>query len=298
MRGLANNHVAFLDLVQEANEHRSLIEAPIVAETVLVQIGLQIVTANIVINALDSVLDQTPESFDGLSMGITSHIDFLAVANAPMVVIVRRSGEAVIRRIIIGKNQIGWQDVLFNQPMQRALSDIGCNECANAPLALDESDHGRFSFLVRRASAALHSLATAKVHFINLDGLLASAQLRRVLRFVQHGANLLEHAPRSFIGNARLALDLFCRNSATSRGHQIHRVEPRCKGRGRLVKDGASRGMNMVAAVFAAIRRSARCAVMLGHGLALLAVNAVRVEIVLEPFEASGIIGKLCLEGF
>jgi hypothetical protein len=36
---------------------------------------------------------------------------------------------------------------------------------------------------------------------------------------------------------------------------------------------------------------------MFGHRLAVLAVNAIGVEMVLEPFEAGRVIGELCLEG-
>jgi hypothetical protein len=35
-----------------------------------------------------------------------------------------------------------------------------------------------------------------------------------------------------------------------------------------------------------------------GHRLAVLAKDAIGIEIVLEPFEAGHVIGKLCLEGF
>jgi hypothetical protein len=56
--------------------------------------------------------------------------------------------------------------------------------------------------------------------------------------------------------------------------------------------------MHMVAAMIAAVRRTALNAVMFGHRLAVLAVNAIGIQMVLEPFETGRIIGKLRLEGF
>jgi hypothetical protein len=53
----------------------------------------------------------------------------------------------------------------------------------------------------------------------------------------------------------------------------------------------------MVAAMLAAVGRTARYTVMLRDLLAVLAKDAVWIETVLEPFEAGGVIGKLCLEG-
>src|ERR1022692_485899 len=99
--------------MQEAEKHRLRVEAAIVTKAVFIQVGLQVMAANIVIGALDPVLDQRPESFNGLRMNVASNIDFLAMANAAMVVIVRGSGESVIRRIVIGENEIRWQKVLL-----------------------------------------------------------------------------------------------------------------------------------------------------------------------------------------
>ena len=58
-------------------------------------------TTYIVIHALNSVFHERPEAFDGLRMNIASNVYFLAVPNAPMVVVMRGSGESVIDRIII-----------------------------------------------------------------------------------------------------------------------------------------------------------------------------------------------------
>ena len=284
--------------MQEASKHRLFIESAIVPEAVFVQVSLQVVTANVVIYALDSVLDQRPKPFDGLRMNVASNIDFLAVPDAAMVVVVWGSGQSIVSRIVIRKNEIRWQDMLFNQAMQSVLLDIGSYECANAALALDNSDHWRLSFLVRCASSALHSLLTAKIHFVNLYGLLAATEFRSVLGFVQHGANLLEHPPCGFVGNARFPLNLFRGYAATGLRHEVDGIKPSGERSRRLVEDRASGRVNVMAAMVARVGRTAHNAMVLGYGFALLAIDAIRVEAIAKPFKASCVIRELALEVF
>ena len=295
---LPHNHSALFDLVQKASEHRLFVESSIVAETILVQIGLQIVTAHVVIHAPNSAFHQRPESFDGLRVNVASNVDFLGVLNAAMIVIVRSSGKSVIGRILIGEHKVGWQNVFFNQSMQGALGHIGRNECADIALALDKSNYRSFCFLVCCARTALHSLATAKIHLIHFDGLLAAAKFRRVLGFIEHGANLLKHAPRGFVRNARLALDLFCGNAATGRGHKVDRIKPSRERSGRLVKDRARSRVNVVAAMIARVGRTALDAVMFGDRFACLAIDTFRVEAIAKPLKAGGIVRELFLKVF
>src|SRR5271156_937175 len=102
--------------MQEAEKHRRFVEAAIVAKAVFVQVGLQVVTANGMIDTLDPVLYERPKSFDGLGMNVASNVNFLAMTNPAVIVVVRRSPEAVIDHIVISENQIRWQDMFFNQP--------------------------------------------------------------------------------------------------------------------------------------------------------------------------------------
>ena len=255
-------------------------------------------TANVVIDTLDSVLHKRPETFDGLRVNVASNVDFLAVSNAPMVVVVLRASKSVVRGIVVSENKVGGQNVLFNQAVQGVLFRIGSDECADAALALNESDDRSLCFLVRRGWATLHSLLSTKVHFIHFDRLLTSAQLRRVLCFVQHGTNLLKHAPCRLVSHSRLALNLFRADSATGRSHQVHGIEPSGERSGRFVKDRIGGRVNVVAAMIARIGRARLHAMMLGNRFARLAVNAFRVKAVLEPFQTGGVVRELLLEVF
>ena len=119
-------------------------------------------------------------------------------------------------------------------------------------------------------------------HFVDLNA-GATLAAKWVFVVVQHGANLLEHAPRGFVRYSRFALDLLGGDSAAGRGHEVHRIEPRRERRGRLVEDGVRRGVNVIAAMLARIGRTALEAIMLCDFLAVLAVDAVGIQAVLEP---------------
>jgi hypothetical protein len=51
-----------------------------------------------------------------------------------------------------------------------------------------------------------------------------------------------------------------------------------------------------MAAVVTTVGRAARYAVMLGHPVAFLAKDAIRIEVTLEPLEAGRIVRKLAVE--
>ena len=63
-------------------------------------------------------------------------------------------------------------------------------------------------------------------------------------------------------------------------------MEPRLKRRRRLVKDRSGSWMDMMTAVIAGVRRATGNAVMHRDLLAEFAVNAIRVKVLAEPFQA------------
>ena len=108
----------------------------------------------------------------------------------------------------------------------------------------------------------------ADVSFVYLNRW--SLQLQIALR--EQRANLLEHAPRGFVGDASLALNLLCGDSATSRTHEIHRVEPSLERSSGLLEDGPSERVDMIAAMVAGVCGAIAYAVMLALHLALRAL--------------------------
>jgi hypothetical protein len=287
----AHNHIALLDLMQKASKHGLYIEAPIVPEAVLVQVGLQIVTANVVVNAPNPGLDQKPEPFDGVRVNVPVNVDLLTVID-PLVRIAACS-ESVVRRIVIREDHSAGQYVFLDQPAQRIGFNISGDEGPDLSLALDHADHG--SFL---GSTSPRSYAPAAiVRFVHFD--LATESANRSTLFIgQHGANLLEHAPRRLIRHARLALNLFRGDAATGLRHQVDGIEPSSERSGRLVEDRASGWVNVMAATVARVRRTAHDAMMLSHRFALFAVDAFRIQTIAKPFKAGCIVWELALEVF
>jgi len=152
---------------------------------------------------------------------------------------------------------------------------------ANPSLAFHNSDNRRFGIVVTPPNAPNSvsvSALSPDVSFVDFYR-LAALTAQRVFVVVQHRANLLKHAPCGLVRYACLALDLLCGDSATSRSHQIYRIEPSRQRSRRLVKDRVGGWVNVVAAVVTRIRRAALYAVMLRDLFAVLAVDSVGVQI-------------------
>jgi len=116
--------------------------------------------------------------------------------------------------------------------------------------------------------------------------------------FVEQCADLLEHAPSRFVGNASLALDLLYGDPAARRGHEVDGMEPSLERRAGLVEDRSGGRVDVMAALIARVRPAAHRAVMLGHALAKLAKDAIWVQIISEPFEARSVVREHIFEVF
>ncbi len=64
------------------------------------------------------------------------------------------------------------------------------------------------------------------------------------------------------------------------------------------MEDRASGRMNVVTAIIARVGRATRHSVMFGHAVALLAKDAIWIEVTLEPLQTGCVIGKLAVEIF
>lgn len=84
----------------------------IVTESVLMQVTLQVLWANAVINASDTILDQRPETVDCLSMDITHYVDVHRMKDTVMFI------PQLCKRVVnLGARQCGWW-FPFQQPAQ------------------------------------------------------------------------------------------------------------------------------------------------------------------------------------
>ena len=103
----------------------------------------------------------------------------------------------------------------------------------------------------------------AHVHFAGFD---FPCQIANVL--FKQSTNLFEHAIGGFVGNAKLPLKLFGRDTASGACDQVHRVEPEMKRRGRFMKNRSRSRVQMMAARGACPRLPLLC-----HRIALEGPN-------------------------
>lgn len=269
----------------------------VVAESVFVQVGLQHLGADAVVDPANSSFHQAPKSFDSLSVNVSGDIDFRAVTDALVDVAV--FFQSIIRNVIVGENGAARKDIFLRQSVKgftlRVVS-YASDHAARAlrSAALDHSDDGYLMALERWPSlSALSPSLSAVVHLIHLHR--RALQLHIALR--KQRANLPENAPRGFVGNASLALNLLGGNSTPGRAHEIHRVKPSLERSSGLLKDGSREGVNLGTAMVAAISGAALDSVVLALHATLRALShAPRPALLRDVLKAGVIVRKLFVE--
>jgi hypothetical protein len=109
--------------------------------------------------------------------------------------------------------------------------------------------------------------------------------------------NLLEHAPRGFVGHRSFALDLFCGDSATGGTHLVHRMKPLLQRSARFLEDGPSQRVEMPATPITRKRRAPANAMVFCFLFAFLATrDSARPALLEDVHEACIIRGELTHE--
>ncbi len=251
--------------------------------------------ANTMIDSANSVLCRTPEAFNGVDVRIARDKDFSRVID-PLVLIAHRL-QRIVRNIFIGKHRAMRHCPFDDVRHQCCALSVGNDLRDDPSFAFDYAENGSLTSPASPEMLALTRMlvlfeATIKA-FIHLD---FAGQLWTVVTFVQHRANLLEDAPRGFVGDAKLTLQLLGANAASRGSHQIHRIEPELERCRRVLKDCTAHWMLVASAKLTAIG-PARCgAMMLGYLFALWAEDPVGIEPFNQLFKARGIIWVLALE--
>lgn len=285
------------NLLQNPLKQQIPLISTVVPEGVFVQVGLQILRADAVIDAADSTLHKTPESFNRLGVNISRNIDSLAMPDAAMDVALRF--QSVVSRKIIGEHGARWKDIFLRQTVKSLLGRIrrhASHYAANTSIGAT-FDHANDRNLVRafrRPSASSDSLSlSAVVHLIHLNR--RALQLQTVLG--QETPNLAEHAPRCFVGDASLPLNLLCGDTATGRAHEIHCVKPSLKRSSGLLEYGPCQWIDVIPAMVASVGCTASNAVMLAFDAALRALsNTIRPALLFDVFKARIIVRELAVK--
>src|SRR5579872_1143846 len=144
------------------------------------------------------------------------------------------------------------QDEFMGKILQGFLAGIfynASNNPASARRALHNASNYSFFTAIQPfwCPALIAAWPTSDVNLIHLHR--RSLQLH--VRFGQQRTKLLKHSPSSFVGDSGFALDLFSRNSAARRSHQVHSVIPETQRRGALLENRASHRRDLRTAVVA-----------------------------------------------
>src|SRR5579885_2627402 len=285
------------NLLQNPLKQQIPLVSPVVPEGVFVQVGLQIFCANAVVDAADSPLHETPESLNRLSVDGPGDIDSRSMVDAPMSVSV--SLQPIVADVFIGIDGAGGQDIFLRKTVQSFASGVGShtsNDAANAtrPIPLDHSHHRNFVAALRRTTlTALTTPFAAVVHLIHLH--------RRTLQLLpllgEQGANLTEHAPRGFVGDASLPLNLLCGDAATSGTHEVHGVEPSLERSGAFLEHGPRKWIDVIPAMVAGVSGAASDAMVLALYTALHAPgNAIWPALFFDVLKARIVIRELAVK--
>src|SRR5438067_1592154 len=158
-------------------------------------------------------------------MRIANNPNPRSMVNPAMIVAV--SGQTFVGLPFVSKHRGLWQYFFVNEghhvwngAIRHYLSD-------NRSATFNGSDYT--SLVVVLLS---HAAATAHKSFVNLN-----ATAKRVAILFKHGANLLEHAPRGFVGHSGFPFQLLRRDTAACRGHQKDCMKPSPQRRAGLVVD-------------------------------------------------------------
>jgi hypothetical protein len=231
-------------------------------------------------------------------MDVANDVDLGSVVDPAVIVLsVSDALDSIIGNELVGKHSTLGENMFPSDTQQSAALYVICDQRFDSPPALDYPNDGSLCSVPGHRTPSSPFAPSAHVSFIHFDAFPFSSEPRCFL-LIQHGANLPEHSPSGFVGDARLALNLLCGDAATGLGHKIDRIEPSSKRSRRFVEDCASGRVNVMAAMIARVGRSAHNAMVLGHRLALLAINTIWVEAIPKPFKAGRVIRELLLEVF
>jgi hypothetical protein len=201
---------------------------------------------DIVIDARNTAFNQRPEAFNRVRMHISAHVNFRRVMDAP--VAESHVSQRIVEPRFIRKDCGRRYDTPHNMRQNvRRLRGRRNDLRDNLAATFDHPENRSLALESRLTPYPLRemfvSVFAAEIRFIKFD---FARQFPAII--AQRIAKSIEHAPRGFIGNAQFTSKLFSGDAASGACDQVHRIEPKMQGRGRLVEDRPRSRMQMMAA--------------------------------------------------
>lgn len=155
---------------------------------------------------------------------------------------------------------------------QRLTPHVADNARDHIAAPLQHAEHRRLAW---GATAALPTLTLPADHGFVGFGMAVKRVIAVHLGHVL--ANLVPHAPRSFVGDAQLALKFLSRHAMPRRGEQVHGVEPLLEWSTGSLERRSNHRMDVMTAPFARIRGLLFQLVELGFAVTARAIQNLAV---------------------
>src|SRR6266581_1747784 len=278
--------------------------AVVVAEHVLVQVGLQVLRRDPVVDPADPALHQRPEPLDGLYVNVPAYVDLLRVVHRAMRVQIVQLSEGLPFVGVDGRTRLDLRVDVRSQAFSRVRFDFRVDLPVPHDLlaigglgsALDDAEHRRLVGVVRTwRTGPLWTVpphpTTTDVRRVHLD-----RSREQVGVLVEQRTDQLEHAPSGRVGDADLAFQLLRGNPASSASHEVHGLEPQTQRRGRTLEDRPLQRVLVVSAELAGVRGPVGQPVVLRDLPALRAEDPLRVQFAHEVVQTRRVVHELRVE--
>jgi hypothetical protein len=274
-------------------EHRTLMTATIEAERIFIKVHLQVLGADVAVDAPNAVLRQAPEAFQRVRVRVAIDVYLRGMMDA--LVFVSHPLQLLVSGSFVCEHSRRGQHMSFNQREDGRLSGVGYHLCDDSPLAFYRTPNSSFAYCAATRPEFLIRVLVAFLSAVEAFVCLYFARQRLIITF-QHLADQMEHSPSGLVGNANLTTQLLGRDAATSRGHDVYGVKPELQRGCGILEDSSLHRMLMASAILTSIGRALSIAMMLRNLLAFRTEDTVGIVAFNQPFQTSSIIGKLPLE--
>lgn len=244
----------------------------------------------------NATLDQRPKAVDGVGVNIAANVNLGGMVDLLMLKPIHF--ERSVSAHVVSNNRCVGTDMLFDRGNENGVIGIEDGHSDHVPLPFDHAKNGGFTGCATTAKfgsfVSVHVLSLAT--YVGFIGFNFAGKHIRV--FTKQTANLLEHSPSCFVGNAGTSLKCLSRIARASGGHFKDCLKPSLERCGGLVEDRVSQWRDLVSANVTSVDGPL---VQLGVGCNLFAdgaLNTIWVKVILKPLKASIAIWKHLSEVF
>jgi hypothetical protein len=217
--------------------------------------------ADMDMRSIDPALHLRPEPFNGVCRS-TLKADIFMGGMIDRYVTMPACVKPHIGAQFVSVDSAAGDDIGVNHRLQGGPLLVRHNRRSHVATAFHNAHNNRFG-----------SAETATHGFVNLDMITGATQREIIVNLRHIFADLMTHAPRRFVGHAKLALDFLGSHTVPRCAEQKHDTEPIAKGCARPVEGSASSRVNLMPAILAHIGAAG------GHAVIVRALATPRASV-------------------